>query len=113
MTTHGLRLHLVHGHLLGARKKWKGWMETREFKSAFELLPGPVAGLLDQLLERKNRSGLADDEHRHLASFRPMRPSSGARPISWSLAMSTARSTIPDSDPRMIVLGGWQDGQVI
>ena len=82
-TVHGLRLRVVHGHLLGARRKWKGVMESREFKGAFELLPGPVAGLLDRLLERKNLRALAADEQRHLAVFRAYAPSNGAWPTWW------------------------------
>src|SRR5262249_100326 len=49
LTAHGLRLHLVHGHLLGARERWKAWMESREFFSAFAHLPSPLADLLDRM----------------------------------------------------------------
>ncbi|MGC8642347.1 MAG: UDP-2,3-diacylglucosamine diphosphatase, partial [Isosphaeraceae bacterium] len=69
-TLHGLRLHVVHGHLLGARKRWKALMESREFWTAFRLVPFPVAAVLDKVLERNNQSGLAEDERRHLAVYR-------------------------------------------
>ena len=108
-TVHGFRLHVVHGHLLGARRKWKGWMESREFKNAFELLPGPVAGLLGQLLERKNSSGLAADERRHLAVFRDY--AAGLRGLADIVVIGHVHRAVDDSasDPRMIVLGGWQE----
>ncbi len=108
-TIHGIRLHLVHGHLLGARKKWKGWMESHEFKTAFELLPGPVAGLFDQLLERRNTNGLAADEVRHLAVFRAY--AAGLRGLADIVVIGHVHRAVDDStaDPRMIVLGGWQE----
>ncbi len=108
-TIHGCRLHVVHGHLLGARRKWKGWMESREFKSAFKLLPGPVAGVLDQLLERKNTTGLAADEARHLAVFRGY--AAGLRGLADIVVIGHVHRAVDDSaaDPRMIVLGGWQE----
>jgi UDP-2,3-diacylglucosamine hydrolase len=108
-TIHGIRLHLVHGHLLGARRKWKSWMESREFKTAFELLPGPVAGLFDQLLERRNNSGLDADERRHLAVFRTY--TAGLRGVADIVVIGHVHRAVDDaaSDPRMIVLGGWQE----
>jgi UDP-2,3-diacylglucosamine hydrolase len=108
-TVHGFRLHVVHGHLLGARRKWKGWMETREFKNAFELLPGPVASLLDQLLDRNNSSGLAADEARHLAVYRDY--AAGLRGRADIVVIGHVHRAMDDSaaDPRMVVLGGWQE----
>ncbi len=108
-TIHGCRLHVVHGHLLGARRKWKSWMESREFKSAFERLPGPVASVLDQLLDRKNMSGLAADEARHLAVFRDY--AAGLRGLADIVVIGHVHRAVDDSaaDPRMVVLGGWQD----
>ena len=40
ITVCGLRLHLVHGHLLGARRAWKAWMESHTFFTGFGRLPG-------------------------------------------------------------------------
>ena len=107
-TVHGLRLRVVHGHLLGARRKWKGVMESREFKGAFELLPGPVAGLLDRLLERKNLRALAADEQRHLAVFRDVRGKQ--RGEADLVVIGHVHRAVDDSAsvPRMVVLGGWQ-----
>ncbi len=107
-TVHGLRMRVVHGHLLGARKKWKGLMESREFKTAFEHLPGSVANVLDQLLERKNNKNLADDEERHLAVFRAYAAESQGQ--ADLVVIGHVHRAVDDSasNPRMIVLGGWQ-----
>ncbi len=109
-TVQNIRLRVVHGHLLGARRKWKGVMESRQFKTAFELLPSPVAGLLDQVLERKNTSALDDDERRHLAVFRAYADS--LREQADIVVIGHVHRAVDDSsaDPRMIVLGGWQRG---
>jgi UDP-2,3-diacylglucosamine hydrolase len=109
MTVHGIRLHLVHGHLLGARRRWKAWMESREFFKAFGLLPSPVAGLLDQLLERRNQSILEAEERRHLAVFRDY--AARRRGLADLVVIGHVHRAVDDcgSNPRMIVLGGWQD----
>src|SRR5262249_12684082 len=70
LTIHGLRVRLVHGHLLDARQFWKAWMESHAFFRLFGLLPGPIASGLDQLLTWKNQRGLLADEERHLRLFR-------------------------------------------
>jgi UDP-2,3-diacylglucosamine hydrolase len=109
-TVHGIRLHLVHGHLLGARRRWKSWMESREFFEAFGKLPSPLAVLLDQLLERKNASSLVEDEERHLAVFRQYaRSRLGQTDL---VVIGHVHRPVADrgTDPRMIVLGGWQHG---
>jgi UDP-2,3-diacylglucosamine hydrolase len=108
VTALGLRLHLVHGHLLGARQKWKSWMESREFFSAFALLPSPVAGLLDRMLEKKNLSELERDEERHLAIYRQY--AAARRGQAEIVVIGHVHRAVDDreSDPRLIVLGGWQ-----
>ena len=109
-TVHGLRLRVVHGHLLGARRKWKGLMESREFKTAFEHLPGVMANRLDQLLERKNTKNLADDEERHISVFRAY--AAGFQGQADLVVIGHVHRAVDDlaSNPRMIVLGGWQRG---
>jgi UDP-2,3-diacylglucosamine hydrolase len=107
-TIQGLRLHLVHGHLLGARREWKAWMESHEFFKAFAMLPPPMAELLDQLLERKNQRNLEADERRHLVVFR--RYAAARRGQSDLVVIGHVHRSVDDAgaDPRMIVLGGWQ-----
>ena len=110
LTIHGLRLHLVHGHLLGARRKWKALMETRQFFHAFGRLPGPLAGLLDDLLERKNQRGLEADELRHLAVYRDY--AARFRDLCDLVVIGHVHRPVDEAAttdrPRMIVLGGWQ-----
>jgi len=105
---HGVGIHLVHGHLLGARKRWKGWMESREFHRAFGLAPGPIAGVLDHVLEWKNLRSLGDDEERHLKVFRNY--ADGLRGRCDLVVLGHVHRAFDDgrSDPRLIVLGGWQ-----
>ncbi|WP_165225804.1 UDP-2,3-diacylglucosamine diphosphatase [Aquisphaera insulae] len=108
MTIHGHRIHMVHGHLLGARKKWKALMETRQFFRAFGKVPGPLAGLLDRVLDRKNRNDLLKDEGRHLAVFR--RYADAQRDRADLVILGHVHRAVDDSDgvPRMVILGGWQ-----
>ena len=39
LTIYGLRLHVVHGHLLGARRAWKALMESHAFFAGFGRVP--------------------------------------------------------------------------
>ena len=66
---HGLRVHLVHGHLLRAGRRWKAWMESRAFQDAFRRIPSPMAHGLDWLLERNNERDRAEADRRHLAAL--------------------------------------------
>jgi UDP-2,3-diacylglucosamine hydrolase len=108
LTLHGLRVHLVHGHLLGARARWKAWMESRHFHRGFGRLPGPLAGLLDRMLERKNQRNLLEDEKRHLRIYREY--AAGRRGLCDLVVIGHVHRAVdePDADPRLIVLGGWQ-----
>jgi len=105
---HGIRLHLVHGHLLGARRHWKAWMESREFFYAFSHVPSPLAELLDHILEAKNHHSLEADERRHLAIFREYAASQRGR--ADLVVIGHVHRAVDDSAsvPRMIVLGGWR-----
>ncbi len=107
-TIEGLRLHLVHGHLLGARRMWKAGMESRAFFRAFALTPAPLASVLDELLEQKNQSDLEEDEQRHLRIFRQY--ADARRGICDLVVIGHVHRAVDDagSAPRMIVLGGWQ-----
>jgi UDP-2,3-diacylglucosamine hydrolase len=105
---HGLRVRLVHGHLLGARKLWKGWMESRAFFQAFGRLPEPVARNLEQLLEWKNRRHLIADEERHLSVYREY--ASACRDLADIVVIGHVHRPVdePQMIPRLVVLGGWQ-----
>nr|WP_303652560.1 UDP-2,3-diacylglucosamine diphosphatase [Paludisphaera mucosa] len=106
--SHGLRLHIVHGHLLGARRKWKAAMESREFFRSFGALPHTAARALDVVLEAKNRRGLAADEQRHLAVFREYADhlQDGADIVVFG---HVHRAVDLPGRPRLVVLGGWQN----
>ncbi len=108
MTVHGLRIRLVHGHRLGARRMWKAAMESRAFFRAFGRIPGPVAGLLDRALARKNERGLLEDEERHLKVYRSY--ASSCRDVADLVVIGHVHRPVNESgsDPRLIVLGGWQ-----
>lgn len=103
----GHRVHLVHGHLLGARRKWKAFLESREFFQGFGLAPYPMARLLDVVLERKNQRGLADDERRHLKVYREY--AAGLRDEADIVIFGHVHRAVDEpGPPRLIVLGGWQ-----
>ncbi|QEH36699.1 UDP-2,3-diacylglucosamine hydrolase [Aquisphaera giovannonii] len=110
VTVHGHRIHMVHGHLLGARKKWKALMETRQFFRAFGKVPAPIARSLDRLLDRKNQNDLLKDEDRHLAVFRRYADAQGDR--ADIVILGHVHRPVDDAaaHPRMVVLGGWQRG---
>ncbi len=105
---HGLRLRLLHGHLMGVRRAWKGWMETRAFFEAFRRVPGPLAGTLDKLLSRNNERGLSADEERHLRVYRAYAARCGGE--ADLVVIGHVHRPVDDAaaSPRLIVLGGWQ-----
>jgi UDP-2,3-diacylglucosamine hydrolase len=109
MTVYGIRLHLVHGHLLGARRRWKALMEGNTFFKSFGMLPSALATTLDVLLERKNTAGLDEDERRHLVVFR--RYASGLSGKADIVVIGHVHRAVDDAAlaPRMVVLGGWQE----
>ncbi|MHB1559126.1 MAG: UDP-2,3-diacylglucosamine diphosphatase [Isosphaeraceae bacterium] len=106
----GLRLRLVHGHLLGARRLWKAGMESHAFFRAFGLLPGPFARPLDRVLTWKNERGLLADEERHLAVYRTYAAS--CRDVADLVVIGHVHRAVDEvasrSHPRLVVLGGWQ-----
>jgi UDP-2,3-diacylglucosamine hydrolase len=110
MTASGVRLRLVHGHLLGARRAWKSLMETQFFFEAFGRLPDPVARKLDQSLARKNEVGLLDDEERHLAVYREYAASCAG--LADIVVIGHVHRPVDEQigTTRLVVLGGWQRG---
>jgi UDP-2,3-diacylglucosamine hydrolase len=108
MTLHDLRLRLVHGHLLGARRPWKALMESRAFFEGFGLVPGPIARVLDHVLAWRNERGLEADEARHLSVYRDY--AAACRGSADLVVIGHVHSPVDDAEtvPRLIVLGGWQ-----
>jgi UDP-2,3-diacylglucosamine hydrolase len=108
VTTYGLRVRLVHGHLLGARRIWKSWMESRWFFEGFGYVPLPFARILDQALSWKNERGLKSDEERHLHVYRAY--AALCRGAADLVVVGHVHRAVDDAqtEPRLIVLGGWQ-----
>ena len=50
----GLKVHLAHGHKLGARSPWKAAMEGRVFLETFRQLPAIAANALGSLRHQAN-----------------------------------------------------------
>jgi UDP-2,3-diacylglucosamine hydrolase len=111
LTIHGLRLHLVHGHRLGARRAWKGWMETHAFFTGFGRVPEPLASVLDGALTWNNERKREADEERHLRTFRVYAARFQGR--ADLVVMGHVHRAVDEaqSSPRMIVLGGWQQAR--
>jgi UDP-2,3-diacylglucosamine hydrolase len=108
LASHGLRIRVVHGHLLGARRPWKAWMESRAFFEAFHRLPGPIANQLDRALTGRNERELHADEERHLRVFRTY--TAACRGLADLVIIGHVHRPVdePGTSPRMVVLGGWQ-----
>jgi UDP-2,3-diacylglucosamine hydrolase len=108
ITVHGLRLHIVHGHLLGARRAWKALMESRSFFRGFGRLPALLARPLDGMLAWNNDRKLISDEERHLEVYRGY--ASKLRGAVDLVIIGHVHRAVDDcqNEPRMIVLGGWQ-----
>ncbi len=111
LTIYGLRLHLVHGHLLGARRAWKSWMESQAFFSGFGHFPQPLAGVLDGVLTWSNDRRRQADEERHLRVFRGY--ASRLQGLADLVVIGHVHRAVDDAHakPRMIVLGGWQNAR--
>ncbi len=103
----GLRVHSVHGHLVGARKAWKGLMEGREFLRFFGALPRPIARALEAVLEWNNERNLAATERHHREIYR--RLANTLQPSADLLVFGHIHTPLDDREgvPRMVILGGW------
>ena len=105
---HGLRVHLVHGHLLRAGRRWKAWMESRAFQDAFRphpLADGPRPRLAARTEQREGPGGgRSAPPRRSTASMPPRR--AGTADI---VVLGHVHTPVDDATarPRMIVLGGW------
>jgi UDP-2,3-diacylglucosamine hydrolase len=107
LCVHGRRIRLVHGHLLGARRRWKSWMESRAFFEGFGHVPGPIARALDRTLQFSNQRRLESDEDRHLRVYHEY--AAALRGSVEIVIVGHVHRPVDDrdTDPRLIVLGGW------
>jgi len=108
LTVFGVRLHVVHGHLLGSRHAWKSWLEGRQFFDRFGRIPHPIARALDIALIWNDDRTRTPDEERHLQFFR--RYASRFKGLADVVVIGHVHRAVdePEADPRMIVPGGWQ-----
>jgi UDP-2,3-diacylglucosamine hydrolase len=110
LEAHRLRVHLVHGHLLGARSFWKAAMESRAFLLGFGLAPGFVARGLERLLKQTNDLRRAASDRRHLAMYRRYADQLEGR-TDLAIFGHIHRPHDDSSRPvRMVVLGSWTRG---
>ncbi|MEI7924061.1 MAG: metallophosphoesterase [Planctomycetota bacterium] len=65
----GCRIRVVHGHLLGGRSRWKGWMESRFFLRMFQQVPDFIANKLADQLKTYNSRNRKGDNLRHYMVF--------------------------------------------
>jgi UDP-2,3-diacylglucosamine hydrolase len=106
---HGLRVHLIHGHLLRAPERWKGWMERRTFLEAFRRAPRPVAQGLEAMLYVNKDFRRAAKENRQIAGFRAYADSIADRADLVVFGHVHRRLDDRSRPPRMIVLGDWME----
>lgn len=107
LNIHGLRVHVVHGHRLGARPAWKAAMESHAFLRAFGAIPGPVAWSLGKLLDRSNHQRRDRDNQRHLSVFRRYAQEHSARADLVVFGHAHLALDESDTQPRLVVLGDW------
>lgn len=65
----GRHVNFAHGHLLGGRSRWKGWMESRSFLKAFEQVPDAIANNLSSRLKKYNSRNKKEDNLRHFLVY--------------------------------------------
>jgi UDP-2,3-diacylglucosamine hydrolase len=106
----GLRVHLVHGHRLGARRAWKGALESHAFLQAFGRIPTPLARGLEALLIRSNARGRSASDGRHLAAYR--RYAARCAGTADLVVFGHVHHPLDDAaaQPRLVVLGSWHRG---
>jgi UDP-2,3-diacylglucosamine hydrolase len=109
LEVYDLRIHLVHGHLLGARRAWKAGMESRTFFDAFHSLPAPLAHGFDALLDWKNSHDREITNQRHIAVYR--RYTARHAGDADLVVLGHIHGPLDDAvmRPRMCVLGGWHE----
>ncbi len=104
----GPRCQLVHGHLLGGRATWKGWMESDAFFQGFRALPHPVARGFEFTLDQFNEARLEASHSRHIAVYRAFVDAMTDPPD--LMILGHVHQTLDEVRPngtRLVVLGNW------
>lgn len=104
---HGLKVHAVHGHRMGARSLWKATMESSWFLDAFTACPDPVAARLEQRLEQSNQKHRHECDRRHIELFRKRAREMADTHDLVLIGHIHQALDEPEPAPRMVVLGGW------
>lgn len=108
LVTEGIKIHAIHGHLLGARSPWKGIMESRWFLDAFRRVPERLAAALEQKLDASNDVHRARSDRRHLDVYRKYSASlANVAELVVLGHIHRPQDEIIGEKTRMIVLGGW------
>lgn len=111
---HGLRVRFMHGHLLGARSRWKAAMEGRGFYQAFRSLPRPVASLLAGTLEQSNAVNEPEVHRRHLDLYGRYAASQAGEIDLVLYGHAHLQHEHAEGPVRWIVLGDWkQEGSYV
>ena len=106
----GRRTLIVHGHRLGARTRWKAALESRAFLAGFRRLPAFVADALGDQLNRTNERNQARFDRRGFEAYEQQVARMGDRYDLVILGHVHRPHDGGGNHPRMVILGGWQDG---
>jgi UDP-2,3-diacylglucosamine hydrolase len=103
----GFRVHVAHGHRLGAQTPWKSILKSRAFLAAFRRVPGPLADALGMQLRKNNLKNQEAFDRRGLAIYRRY-----VRRLADDydlVILGHVHSPLDTGDarPRLVVLGGW------
>lgn len=109
IVVNGVRFRAIHGHEIGARRAWKGVMEARWFLRAFRALPGPLARMMDSLLDSTNRAQRDATNFNHKAIYRTAADRFREEVDVCVFGHIHTTHDDPLPRPRVIVLGGWHD----
>ncbi|MDB5353252.1 MAG: hypothetical protein JWN86_4499 [Planctomycetota bacterium] len=109
LTVGGVRYRATHGHRLGARSPWKGAMESRTFLHSFAALPGPLANVLDGLLDSTNKITRDAIQTKHLAILRRRADRIADQTDCCVFGHIHVTHDDREGTPRMVLLGGWHD----
>jgi UDP-2,3-diacylglucosamine hydrolase len=110
LVVHSLRLHIVHGHLLGATPLWKLAMETRAFLMGFRVAPDFLARPLERMLKETNKRGRSASDRRHLVVYRRYADSLEGRADIAVFGHIHHPHDDSSRPVRLIVLGSWLTG---
>ncbi len=105
----GLRIRALHGHLVGARSPWKGWMEGRAFLRIFSALPDAIAGLLSRVLDSVNEVKRDAINRKHLVVYRRHADAHRAEADLMVFGHIHMLHDDREGSPGLVVLGGWHE----